>query len=157
MNEKKKQKRITEEIESALPDMVFQLILLLNSGMVLSRALDELRRSNYGDPNALYENLSEIMKNSAESNSSAAHEIYQFARKSGSRSMMRVASLIVSSADHGSSLIEKLDAERDHLWRERLALAKTKAREAETKLSIPLMLLLLSLIIITVAPALISM
>ena len=157
MNAKKQLQKNRREIESALPDIVFQLILLLNSGMVLSRALKELCDANGESSNYLYVNLSEIMKLCADSNSSAVHEIYKFAGKSGSRSFMRFASLLVQSSDHGSALAEKLDSERNHLWQERLAFAKTKAKEAETRLSIPLVLLLLSLIIITISPALMSM
>ena len=154
---KNKLKTERDGIDAELADMVFQFILLLNAGLVESQAFKRLCEMNSDDPCILYLRFNEIRKHSEASNSSVIHDVYEFARYSGSRSFVRFASLLVQSCDRGSELSEKLDRERVHLWQEKLSYAKAKAKEADTKLSFPLMLLLVSLILVTISPALLTM
>jgi len=156
-SEKKLRKKRLDEIESAFPDMVMQLILLLEAGLVSSAAFRKLTEMNSGSSNALFAGLEEIQRRCDESNLPFVKELYSFAKSCGSRDLLRFASLVSESMGRGSELAGKLEREREHLWSGRLSRAKAKAAEAGTKLSFPLMLLMISIVIISAAPALMIM
>jgi tight adherence protein C len=156
-DEKKKRQKRREAIDAAFPDLVMQLILLLNAGMVSSAAFRKVCEMNSGSTDPLFSGLVSIQRRCDESNLSFIKELYAFAKESGSRDLLRFASLAAESAGRGSELAGKLDRERQHLWSSRLSLAKARAAEAGTRLSLPLMMLMISLVIISVAPALMQM
>lgn len=157
INEKKLRKKRLEEIETAFPDMVMQLILLLDAGLVSSAAFRRMTEMNRGSDNALFAELEAIQRRCDDSNLPFVRELYSFAKESGSRDLLRFASMVSESMGRGSELSGKLEREREHLWSGRLSRAKAKAAEAGTKLSVPLMLLMISLVIISAAPALMVM
>ncbi len=157
ISEKKRKKKYVEEVESDFPDMVMQLILLLNAGMVCSAAFRRLCAMNSESSAPLYRELCDIQRRCDEVNLSFTSELYAFAKKCGSRDLLRFAALVSESSGRGSELADKLDRERSWLWASRLARARTRAAEAGTRLSIPLMMLMVSLVIISAAPALMQM
>ncbi len=144
-------------IERELPSLALQLVLLLNAGLVLSAALEELLERHAEDDGALYRALRNIKLGAKGGNMSFESELYSFARRSGSRDFIRLASMILDHAGRGSELASKLEKEREILWNSRLSIAKSRAKEAETRLCFPLMLLLLVLVVIAAAPAFMTM
>ncbi len=162
---KKRLRRRAADIEAEFPSMCLQLILLLNAGLVVSSAFERLAAGNSGMPRermekegkSLYVIFGDIARESASSNISFVEQIYLFSKKCRSRTFIRFAVMVMDNAQHGSSLADKLEREREQLWSSRLSSARGRAKEAETKLCFPLMLLLVSLVSICTAPALLQM
>lgn len=144
-------------IEKEIPNMSLQLSLYLDAGLVVSMAFDELITANRDNDLALYKVLRALDKECREKNLPLINELFIFAQKIKSKSLMRFTSLVLDNKNKGNALADKLDKERSQLQNSRLNNAKAKAKEAETKLCFPLMLLLISLIIICSAPALMQM
>ncbi|HQC36445.1 MAG TPA: hypothetical protein PL035_05145, partial [Bacillota bacterium] len=119
--------------------------------------LEELLERHAEDDGALYRALRNIKLGAKGGNMSFESELYAFARRSGSRDFIRLASMILDHAGRGSELASKLEKEREILWNGRLSIAKSRAKEAETRLCFPLMLLLLVLVVIAAAPAFMTM
>ena len=150
------EKRRTE-FEREISDMSFQMILLLNAGLVVESAFLELLRQNRDSASPLYRIFRDISERAASGNVSFVNELYSFAQSSRSSDLIRFSTLVYEHAGRGSSLADKLQQERDIMWQSRVSLAKTRVRQAETKLCFPLILLLLSLIIITAVPSFLGM
>lgn len=144
-------------IEESLSDIMLQLGLYLDAGLVVSTAFDELIELNRDSDAALYRVLRGLDRECREKNKTMINELFIFAQKIRSKALMRFATLVIDNRTKGSTLAEKLDKERAQMQNARLSLAKGRAKEAETKLCLPLMLLLVSLIMICSAPALMQM
>ncbi len=154
---KKELQRRMEHFRREFPNMVLQLTLLLNAGLILDAAFDEVLESRREDPHILYRLLGELRDGCRRTNASFVRELYRLAGRSRDRDLIRFATLAAEHQGRGSELSERLEREKDHLWSSRLAAAKASAREAETKLCFPLMLLLIAIVIISIAPALMEM
>ena len=153
----KRLRRAKEDFEREIPEMNLQLTLLLNAGLVVTAAFDELIDMNRDSENPLYRALGRLRERSLESNSSFVRELYVYASKTGIREFIRFANLVMDGSERGSELAEKLERERQQEWGGRLNAAKARAKEAETKLCLPLMILLIVLVVICVAPAMMEM
>jgi len=143
--------------EASVPDLSLRLVLMLNAGLVVSSALDELIVRTEDDVSPLFVKMREIKRRCDASNSDFVAEFSEYAASTGNRDLTRVAAMIYENSGRGSELAEKLEAERSRQWYERLNSAKARAGEAETKLCLPLMILLVVLVIIAAAPALMNM
>lgn len=153
----KKLKNDAEAFRNELPNMILQLILLLNAGLVSTAAFEELLEQNKRSSNPLYIQLRLAMQRCRESNSSFSNELYSLARRSECKEFIRFANLVYENSARGTQLAEKLERERSSMWSGRLNMAKARAKTAETKLSFPLLLLLLSVVIVSIAPAFLQM
>ena len=154
---KKEYEKRAAQFNASVPDLSLRLVLLLNAGLVLSSALEELLRQTRDDPSPLYRKMNEIGRRCSASNASFEAAFSEYAASTGNRDLMRIAAMIYENAGRGSELAGKLEAERGRQWTQRLNAAKAKAGEAETKLCLPLMILLIVLVIIAAAPALMNM
>ena len=150
---KRKQKAFEQEI----PNMAMQMILLLDAGLTVETAFTRLVAENAGQENPLYRSFSHLEAESKATNMPFVNLLYVYARQSGSRDLIRFASLALDCSGRGSELAEKLDRERQQLWNARMNAAKARAREAETKLCLPLMVLLLVMVVIAISPALLGL
>ncbi len=150
-------KRRKSSFMAEFPNMVLQLTLLLNAGLILDAAFGELLADKGADSHILYRLLAEIRERCLRTNASFTAELYRLAGRSRQRDLIRFATLLAEHQGRGSALAGRLEREKDHLWAGRLASARASAREAETRLCFPLMLLLLAIVIISIAPALLEM
>ncbi|MBQ9931797.1 MAG: type II secretion system F family protein [Firmicutes bacterium] len=144
------------------PDFVDRLLLLLNSGLVLSSAMQRLAEEGapgFSDepPAPLYRELYRLQSRVRESNASFIREFQNFAAGLGIRELMRFSAILSHSMQKGSSLREKLEVERELLLNSRKTRIQEWSRQAETKMVFPLMIQLLVLIFITIMPAMMSM
>jgi tight adherence protein C len=140
-------------VEEEIPNVALQLTLLLNAGLVVSAAFEEMNRQNIDNAHPLYRILGSLSARSVQSNDSFIKTFYAFSQKAGSRNLLRFATMVADHETRGSELVDKLERERGQMWESRLQQAKAKAREADTRLCMPLMLLLLVIIVISAAPA----
>ena len=145
-----------ETMRREFPDLVDQMVLLLNAGMVVSAALAEAAESagdgSSGEDSPLFSELSRIADRVRRTNASFTGELMIFAQGTGIRELIRFASIVADNVDKGSSLAEKLEREACLLRSGQRKRAEELGRLADTKLSFPLMILLLILILIAVAP-----
>ena len=140
-----------------MPNLSLQLTLLLNAGLVVTAAFDEILRANGDRPHPLYQILNRIRSHCDQTNESFVRALYRFSQTTGSRDFLRLATLVADHASRGSELADKLERERSHLWEGRLQQAQARAKEVETKLCFPLMLLLGVLVVISISPALMEL
>ena len=155
--EKRIFKKRRAAFENEIPAMSFQVMLLLNAGLIAESAFSQLIEQTAEEQGILYRLFRDIKQRSLQRNVSFISELYAFAKESHCGSLLRFASLVPEHASRGARLADKLEQERNMMLGSRLALARAKVKEAETKLCLPLILLLISLIIITAAPSFMTM
>ncbi len=154
---KKKEEAKKESFENEIPKMIFSFILLLNAGLVTENAFSELLRQNENNDNPLYQLMNKLKLQSENENVSFVNLLYSYAINNPNRDFLRFAGIIYENSGRGSELAQKLEAESEMSYNQRLLTAKARVSRADTKLCFPLVLLLLSLVIICIAPAMISM
>lgn len=157
---KKTVRKNREEIIMTLPGFINQLLLLMNSGVVLQDAFCRIA-GTYGSMPAARQNyftreIYRIYEESSRSGESVIVGFYRFSRFSGVKELTRAASILMENRDKGTDLWQKLAEQSEALWAERKRLALERIRLAESKMSFPLGILLMALIIITAAPAMLQ-
>lgn len=154
---KKIMEKNKEEIITTLPGFINQLLLLMNSGLILQDAFCHIaanytvmpeKRQNY-----FTREVARIYFDGKKNNENVIVAFYNFSRFSNVKELTRVAALLMENRDRGTDLWEKLAEHGDALWAERKRSVMEKIRLTESKMSFPLGMLLISLIIITAAPA----
>lgn len=148
----------------SLPRFCNQLFLMMNAGMILSDAFENIS-SSYADriasdeANAGYfeREIAEIYRTDPDHRKSTAGIINEFAVKNDVKEMIRIATILTENEKRGSDVIESLSRESKYLWDERKTVARESGKMIDTKMSYPLGILLILLIVITMAPAMLSM
>ncbi|MBQ6014658.1 MAG: hypothetical protein IJL27_11510 [Firmicutes bacterium] len=144
-------------VEEQTADVMTALILYLDAGLVADAAVAELTADGAEEKGPLYKAMADIKRRCEASNVPFPQAFYSYAVSSGSRELIRFASLIKENSTYGSGLSQKLRAESARMHDSRLSRAKARAKEIETKLCMPLMLLLASLLAIAAGPVLLTM
>ena len=155
---KKKIAKNREEIVMTVPSFINQLLLLLNSGVVLSDAFCQIAK-NYGSlqekrKNYFTEEVHKIYEKSQKTGENVITQFFYFSKKANVKELSRVAGIMVEGQKKGSDLWDKLAEQGEYLWAERKRAALRKIRLAESKMSFPLGFFLGALLIMTAAPAL---
>lgn len=144
-------------VEEQTADVMTALILYLDAGLVADAAVAELTGDGAEEKGPLYKAMADLKRRCEASNVPFPQAFYSYAVSSGSRELIRFASLIKENSTYGSGLSQKLRAESARMHDSRLSRAKARAKEIETKLCMPLMLLLASLLAIAAGPVLLTM
>lgn len=151
---------LRKEIIRGLPRFTNQMLLMLNSGMILSDAINKICETYELIPKesrTFFEKaLLKTREKNTDSRVSTAMMMNEFASEYGIKELIRLSSIISENERRGSDIIKKLSDESHFLWEERKIIAKEKGKMIDTKMAMPLGLLLILLIVITMAPALIS-
>ena len=159
--EKKDVKQKKEQILKDLPSFINKLLLLLNSGLVLRDAVEEIIESYRllpeNERGYFKAELIRILDESNNTGESVISGIYKFSRYSGVKELNRISNILMESQNRGTDLWDKLKEQSDLVWEERKRLALEKIHTIDSKMSFPMGLMLIALIIITIAPAMISM
>lgn len=163
MNSKQKKEREKEkrDILMTLPGFINQLLLLLNSGMVLTEAFSQIA-VNYGRlhdsrKNYFTQKINSIYLQAEETGENPVKAFYEFGRQSNVKELSRAATILLENQNKGTDLWDKLAQQGENLWKERKQMAMENIRLAESKMSFPMGIFLLSLIIMTAAPAMMQM
>ena len=149
-----------ESVLRQLPVFINELVLLLNAGLVLTRAFDEAAQQFLRDPeddDYFRQNIRRICNSVKNTNSAMQDELRRFAKESGVTELMRISNIISDNISKGAALNQKLERESATLWISRKTRSEERGRLAETKMTLPLSIFLCILIIITIAPALITL
>ena len=154
---KKVMEQNKEDILATLPTFINQLLLLMNSGLILQDAFYRIAENYTGMPenrqNYFTREVKRIYHSSLKNNENVIVGFYNFSRFSNVKELTRVAALLMENRDRGTDLWEKLVEHSEILWNERKRRTMEKIRLTESKMSFPLGILLIALIIITAAPA----
>ena len=144
--------------ESKTP--VPQLFLMMNAGMILSDAFEQICRSysqhRKEDMTWFEREIIELRESSAGHRTSTAALLNGFATAHNVKEMIRITTILVENEKRGSDVIDSLSRESRYLWDERKITARERGKLIDTKMSFPLGMLLILLIVITMAPALLN-
>lgn len=145
-----------ETVESALPEFMSRLSLLLNSGMVLEAALAKMAEGS-DSGNLLLVEFGKIYDEARTENLPVLRKFKEFAVRQGSRELIRFCGIMSSNMDMGTELTAKLEMEADFMWHSAKRQIEEKSKLAETKMTFPMAIMLVVLIAITTAPALMGL
>jgi len=141
----KMEKVARESVLRELPEFVNQLVLLLNAGLIISRAFNKIvseqEKIRGGENNYFYGQLAHIILKCSKTNGSVQYEIRCFAVRTGVVEFMRISNIINDSMTKGSDLMTQLRMEGDSLWAARRKQIEVKGKNAEHKLTVPLVIL----------------
>lgn len=160
---KEKEKSLKKEQENdvlqSLPSFNYQIILLLNSGMVFTQAFQRIAKGydSFGNKGYFRSKIIEINRQFSEEHRNLIELMDSFAESARVRDFTRIVSILKENIYKGVELQEKLEDESEVLWNQRKKLAEERTKSAEVKLAFPLSILLLVLIVITAAPAMMRM
>jgi len=149
LNEKK------DAIMSEFPKMVSKLTLLINAGMLVRRAWDEVANSNHED--ALYEEMRGVSKDIQEG-MSIERAMESFASRCGIKEIRKFSSIYVQAVNRGASeSISSMKAMAEEAWEQKKQLSKQKGEIASQKLLIPNMIMFIGIMLVVVIPMIATM
>ena len=155
---KKRQDAIREEIVMSLPGFINQMLLLMDSGMILSDAFrniaSEYEKLPERERNFFTEKVAEIAADSERTDTGVINGFYHFACGYGIKELDKTANYLYENKNRGTELFDSLSELAEDLWEERKRLCMEKIKKSELKMSFPLAIMLISLILMTSAPAL---
>lgn len=143
-----------DSILSEFPRMVSKLTLLVNAGMLVRRAWDEVAKSNY--ENALYEEMRNTSKDIQEG-MSIKDAMDSFADRCGLKEIRKFASIYVQAVNRGASeSIASMKAMADDAWEQKKQISKQKGEIASQKLLVPNLIMFFGIIIVVLVPMIAS-
>lgn len=144
-----------DAIISEFPKMVSKLTLLVNAGMLVRRAWDEVANSNYED--ALYAEM-RITSKDIQEGMSIENAMESFASRCGIKEIRKFSSIYVQAVNRGASeSINSMKIMADEAWEQKKQLSKQKGEIASQKLMIPNMIMFIGIMIIVVVPMIAAM
>ena len=147
--------RKKDAIVNEFPQMVSKLTMLINAGMLVRRAWDEVANSNTEEP--LYEEMRITSKDIREG-VSIEKAMDDFASRCAVKQIRKFSSIYVQAVVRGAAdAVDSMKVMSDEAWQEKKQLAKQRGEKANSKLLIPNMLMLVGIIVVVVVPAVISM
>ena len=147
--------RKKDAIINEFPHMVSKLTMLLNAGMLVRRAWDEVANSNMEEP--LYEEMRITSKDIMEG-VSIEKAMEDFASRCAVKQIRKFSSIYVQAVIRSASeAVDSMKVMADEAWQEKKNLAKQRGEKANSKLLIPNMLMLFGIIIVVVVPLIASM
>ena len=155
---KKQKQRQREDIILDLPSFINQLLLLMDSGLVLNEAIRrvayEYGRLPEEQQSFFTREVAEILRRCEKSGENLINEFYAFAGRSDVKELIRTANFLYENKNRGTEIWDRLSDLSEDLWEERKRLCMERIKVSETKMSFPLGIMLISLILMTSAPAL---
>ena len=147
-----------EDIVMTLPGFINQILLLIDSGLILSDAFrsiaSEYDRLPDAEKNSFTVKVSEIAADSGRTGVSVINGFYSYACGAGVKELTKTANYLYENKNRGTELWDSLSELSEDLWEERKRLCMEKIKKSELKMSFPLAIMLISLILMTSAPAL---
>ena len=144
-----------DAIISEFPKMVSKLTLLINAGMLVRRAWDEVANSNHED--ALYEEM-RIASKDIQEGMSIERAMESFASRCGIKEIRKFSSIYVQAVNRGASeSIHSMKAMAEEAWEQKKQLSKQKGEIASQKLLIPNMIMFIGIMLVVVIPMIATM
>lgn len=147
--------REKDSIVDEFPRMVSKLTMLVNAGMLVRRAWDEVANSNFELP--LYREMRITSKDISEGMAIDA-AMDGFAQRCGVKEIRKFSSIYVQAVKRGASeSVESMKTMSDEAWEQKKQYAKQKGEIASQKLLIPNMIMFFGILLVVVAPMVITM
>lgn len=144
-----------DAILSEFPKMVSKLTMLVNAGMLVRRAWDEVANSNHEE--ALYEEM-RITSKDIQEGMAIDRAMESFASRCGIKEIRKFSSIYVQAVNRGASeSINSMKIMADEAWEQKKQLSKQKGEIASQKLLIPNMLMFVGIMVVVVVPMIASM
>ncbi len=139
-----------QECLDGFPDMVMELTLMINAGMILRDAWFGVAKSTKGQLNKIMTMACDRMENG----SSDVDAIYYFGVESGEPDIKKFANLLIQGIDKGNAeLVSTLLQQSQELMHLKRQQALQKGEQAATKLVLPTALMFVGLIIVIMVAA----
>ena len=142
-----------DAIISEFPKMISKFTMLVNAGMLVRRAWDEVANSNFEEP--LYQEMRFTSKDIQEGKSIEA-ALDSFASRCGTKEIRKFASLYIQAVNRSPN-IDSMKAMADEAWEQKKQILKQKGEIASQKLMIPNMIMFIGILIVVVIPMVASM
>lgn len=156
----KKNKKIREDILIELPSLVSKLVLMLEAGLIMQNAVEEIISGYKKTPNikrTIFQNeLINIWDKNFYTKSTGKFMI-EVAENFKVKELLRISIILDEGERKGGNIIEKLESESKYLWENRKIIATEKGKLIDMKMVYPMGILLIILIMITMAPAILTM
>lgn len=155
INERLRKKYLLIQID--FPDFLNKLVLLINAGMTVSRAMEKIVLDRHEEAKLrqrpLYEQLRKVLfEVKAGRSETKAYE--DFAKRCKVPEITKFASVIIQNTRKGSAeLVSVLRLLAVECWEMRKNAAKRLGEEASTKLLFPMMIMFLAILLIVISPA----
>lgn len=147
-----------DEIVMSLPGFINQMLLLLDSGLILNDAFKniaaEYDKLPEKEKNSFTKKVAEIASDSEKTGTGVINGFYYYACSSGIKELTKTANYLYENKNRGTELWDSLSELSEDLWEERKRLCMERIKKSELKMSFPLAIMLISLILMTSAPAL---
>lgn len=144
-----------DAILAEFPKMVSKLTLLVNAGMLLRRAWDEVADSNHED--ALYAEMRATSRDILEGMTIEA-AMDSFAIRCGVKEIRKFSSIYVQAVKRGAGeSIDSMKIMAEEAWEQKKQLSKQKGELAAQKLLVPNMIMFLGIMVVVVVPMIASM
>ena len=144
-----------DELRSEFPNMVSKLTLLINAGMIPSRAWRAVANGN--TTNRLYEEMRTATRD-IEEGMTIERAMDAFALRCGLKEIRKFSSIYVQAVKGGAGeAIGSMKQMSDEAWEEKKQYAKQKGEIAAQKLLVPNMLMFIGILIVVVVPLAINM
>ncbi len=144
-----------EDILSEFPKMVSKLTLLVNAGMLVRRAWDEVANSNF--EHTLYEEMRTTSKDILEG-MSIEDAMSGFATRCGIKEMRKFSSIYVQAINRGASeSVDSMKIMADEAWEQKKQISRQKGEIAAQKLLVPNLIMFAGIMAIVIIPMVTSM
>lgn len=164
MDERERKKKIkqkkVEDVLRMLPPFIHQVILMVESGLILRDVLIKIffeYGKNTNEGNYFKDKMFKIAEDSFRTDQNIISLMREFSNEIGLREMNRIVNMLADNEETGIDFKGKLQGEGRILWNQRRKYAEEKGKLAETKLTFPLGILLMVLVMITAAPGFLQM
>lgn len=157
------EKKKRQKMELQYPDIVNQLLILLEAGMATRQAwhriayqYKEKQKRHLVEESDVYTAILQLDRRLQEGEKErAAYE--GFARELDVMCYRRLIRLLVNNLEKGSKdICKQLSLEAKEAYNQRLLLAKKLGEEASTKMLVPMMFMMVLVMVIVMAPAIIG-
>lgn len=147
--------RKKEDIANEFPKMVSKLTLLINAGMIVRKAWDEVAYSS--DESNLYAEMRAASKDIREG-MSIEKSMESFANRCGTKEIRKFTSIYVQCVKRGAAdSVNSMKTMSDEAWENKKQTAKQKGEIAAEKLMIPTIIMFFGILIVVVVPMVSSM
>lgn len=141
--------RKRDEILEDYPEVLSQLTLLVNAGMIVREAWDKVA---YNSNRALYKEM-QTTSLEMQNGISESEALYNFAQRCSVKEIRKFSSLLIQNLKKGGSeLTASLRLMTTESWEEKKQLAVRKGEAASQKLLIPLIIMFIGIIIMIIVP-----
>ena len=155
--EKERRQREKQDIVMELPGFLDQVLLLMDSGLILRDAFMKVAKEYEtlpsGDRGFFRGRVLDIALNSRRTGDDVIALFYDFSCRTDVKELKKAGNFLYENRNRGTEIWDRLSELSEGLWQERKRLCLERMRIAETKMSFPLGIMLISLILMTSAPA----